>query len=183
MFHSFFFFQFFKVRGIYPFFFFFRFLLTLLCGHPIQQCPQFCRFSFLMIIINSRRLAEIRWFVCTWKSQRNFCILFSRTVSRLCICHLLLWLYLNVLHNSQWITLPTQSCLVLHFFCANLLQSLITWLITSSLLSYNMMCCFFFCVVSVESAGLYWCPNDSNFFPALRDLLRILDDLIVLKSE
>ena len=34
----------------------------------------------------------------------------------------------NLLHNSQWITFPTQSCLVLYSFCASLLYSL-TWLL------------------------------------------------------
>ena len=39
------------------------------------------------------------------------------------------WSDFNFLHYSQWITLPTQSCLVLYSFCANLLHSLIMWLI------------------------------------------------------
>ena len=32
---------------------------------------------------------------------------------------------LNFLHNFQWITFPTQSCLLLYSFCANLLHSVI----------------------------------------------------------
>ena len=41
-------------------------------------------------------------------------------------------------HDSQWITSPTQPCLVLYSFCANLLHSLIMWLIVSSLLPHNL---------------------------------------------
>ena len=58
---------------------------------------------------------------------------FSRTGAGLCIYHLLAWSNLNFFHISQWITLPIQSCLVLYSFCANLLHSLIMWLIVSSL--------------------------------------------------
>ena len=44
---------------------------------------------------------------------------FSRTGAGLCIYHLLVSSNLNFLHISQWITLPTQSCLVLYSFSAN----------------------------------------------------------------
>ena len=40
---------------------------------------------FLLIIIRSGRLAEIRWSVCISKSQRSLCISFSRTDSGLFI--------------------------------------------------------------------------------------------------
>ena len=73
--------------------------------------------------------------------------MFLRTDSRLCIYHLFVWSSLKFLHNSQWITLPAQSYLVLYSFCANLLHSLIMWLIVSSLSPYNLhllFCCVFF---------------------------------------
>ena len=35
------------------------------------------------------------------------------------------WSKLNSLHISRWIPLPTQSCLLLYSFCANLLHLLI----------------------------------------------------------
>ena len=60
------------------------------------------------------------------------------------IVHILFVLMVNFLHNSQWITLPTQSCLALYSFCASLLHSLIMWLIVSSLSPYNLhllLCC------------------------------------------
>ena len=66
------------------------------------------------------------------KSQRSLCVSFSRTGARLGIYHLFVWSNLNFLHISQWITLPTQSCLVLYPFCTNLLH-LLMWLIVSSL--------------------------------------------------
>ena len=42
------------------------------------------------------------------------------------------------LAQPEWITFPTQLCLVLYSFCANLLHSLIMWLMVSSLLPYNL---------------------------------------------
>ena len=48
----------------------------------------------------------------------------------------------NSLHNSQRTTLPTQWCLVL-YSCANLLHSLIRWLMVSSLLPHNLHLPFF----------------------------------------
>ena len=73
-------------------------------------------FVFLLIIIRSGLLAGISWSVCILKSHRSFCMSFSRTGAGLCIYHLLAWSNLNFLHISQWITLPTQSCLTLFYF-------------------------------------------------------------------
>ena len=72
------------------------------------------------------------------KSERNIRVSFSRTDSGLFIYHLFVWLNFNLWHNSQLITLPTQSCLVLYPFCANLPYSLIMWLIVSSLSPHNL---------------------------------------------
>ena len=47
---------------------------VLFCGQLEQQCRQFCKFSFLLIIIRSVLLAEIRWSVCMSKSHG--CLLF-----------------------------------------------------------------------------------------------------------
>ena len=77
---------------------------------------------FSLIITKSGLLAEIRLSVRMSKSYRSLCMSFSRTDDGLCIYHLFLWLNLNFLHNSQWFTLLTQSCLVLYSFCANLLH-------------------------------------------------------------
>ena len=73
--------------------------------------------------------------VCSSKSQRSLCI--SRTNVGLCIYHLFVWWNLTFLHTSQWITLPAQSCLALYSFYANLLHSLIMWLMVSSLSPHN----------------------------------------------
>ena len=98
----------------------------------------------LLIIIRSGLLAGIRWSVCMLKSHRSLCVSFSRTGDGLCIYYLLAWSNFNFLHISQWITLPTQSCLALYSFCANLLHSLIMWLIVSSLSAHSLhlqFCC------------------------------------------
>ena len=68
-------------------------------------------FFLLLIIIKSDLLAEIKWSVCISKSHRSLCVSFSRTSAGLYIYHLLAWSNFNYLHISQWITLPTQSCL------------------------------------------------------------------------
>ena len=80
---------------------------------------------FFLLIIRSSLLARIRWSVCMLNSHRSLCVSFSRTGAGLCIYHLLVWSNLNLLHISQWIILPTQSCLALYSFCANLLQRLL----------------------------------------------------------
>ena len=98
----------------------------------------------LLIIIRSGHLAEIKWSVCMSKSQRSLCVSFSRTDFGLCIYHLFVWSNLNFLHNSQWITLPSQLCLILYSFCAYLLHSLVMWLIVLSLFPHNLhllFCC------------------------------------------
>ena len=77
-------------------------------------------FFFLLIIIMSGLLTEIRWSVCMTKSHRTLCVSFSRTGAGFCIYHLLIWSNWNFLHISQWITLPTQSCLALYSLCTNL---------------------------------------------------------------
>ena len=83
-------------------------------------------------------LAGIRWSVGMLKSNWSLCVPFSRTGAGLCIYHLFVWSNWNFLHIFQWITLTTQSCLALYFFCANLLHSLITWLIVSSLSPHSL---------------------------------------------
>ena len=65
---------------------------------------------------------RLGWSVCMLKSHRSLCVSFSRTGAVLCFYHLFIWSNLNFLHISQWITLPTQSCLTLYSFCANLLH-------------------------------------------------------------
>ena len=50
---------------------------------------------------------------------------FSRTAAGLGMNQLFVWSNLHFLQISQWTTLPTQSCLVLYSFWANLLHSLI----------------------------------------------------------
>ena len=102
---------------------------------------------FLLSFIWSSLLAEIRWSVCMSKSHRSLCVSFSRTGAGLCIFHLFVWSNLNFLHTSQWITLLTQSSLVIYSFYANLLHSLIKWLIVSSLSAHSLhllFCCVYF---------------------------------------
>ena len=71
---------------------------------------------------------------------------------------------LNFLHNSQWITLYTQSCLVLYSFWGNLLHSLM-WLIVSSLSPHNLHL-LFYCVLSI--LALIWMVLKTLFCAAIR---------------
>ena len=92
----------------------FYFLSVLFCGQPVQQRRQFCKTSFfLLITIRSDFRVQIRLSVCMSKYHSNLCVSFSRTAAVLYIYHLFLWSNLNFLHISQWITLPTQSFVVL----------------------------------------------------------------------
>ena len=118
-----------------------------------------------MFIIRSDLLAENRWSVCMSKSHCCLCVLFSRAVAGLCIYHLLVWSSLNVLHISLWVTLPTKSCLVLYSFCANLLHSIIMWLVVSSLSPHSLYL-LFSCVLSI--LALIWLVLMALFCAAIR---------------
>ena len=92
----------------------------------------------------SVRLAEIRWSECISESRRSLYVSFSRPDSGWGIYHWFVRSNLNFLHSSQWITLPTHLCLVLYSFFANLLHSLMVWLIVSFLslhIQHLMFCC------------------------------------------
>ena len=92
----------------------------------------------LLTITRSGRLAEIRWSFCIWKSQRILCVSFSGIGSRFCIYRLYVWSNFCSKYNSLWITLSTQSCVVLYSFSANLLHLVTIWLIVSSLSPHNL---------------------------------------------
>ena len=98
--------------------------------------------------MSSGLLAGIRGSICLLKSHRSLCESFSRTGAGLCMYHLFVLSNWNFLHISQWITLPTQSCLTLYSFCASLLHSLIMWLIVSSLSPHSLHL-LFCCVLSI----------------------------------
>ena len=117
------------------------------------------------IIIRSGLLAEIRWSVCTSKSHRSLCGSYSRTAAGLCIYHLFVWWVFNFFYIFQWITLPTQLCFVLYSFCADLLHSLILWLMVSSLspLSLHLLFC---CILSI--LVLIWLVLVALFCAAIR---------------
>ena len=113
---------------------------------------------FLLVITRSGLLAEIRWSICMSKSHRSLCGLFSRIDAGLCIYHLFVWSNLNSLHISQWITLPTQSCLVLYSFCALLL-------LFNSLWVFNI--------------SISWWPFTSQVSRTLLSILAILNNVVV----
>ena len=79
--------------------------------------------------------------------------------------YLFVWSNFNFLHNSQWITLLTQSSLVLYSFCAKLLHSLIMWLIAASLSPHNLHL-LFCCVLSI--LVLIWLVLMAFFCAAIR---------------
>ena len=95
-------------------------------------------FFFFFFIIKSDLLAGIRLSVCMLKSNRSFSVAFSMTGTGLCIYHLSVWSNLNFSPISKWITLSTHSCLALYSLYANLLHSLIIWLMVSSLSPYSL---------------------------------------------
>ena len=125
----------------------------------------FASSPFLLIIISSSRLAEIKGSVCMSKPQKNLYVSFSRTGTRLCIYHWFVWTNFNFLHNFQWMTMPTKSYLVLYSFYANLLHSLIMWLIVSSLSLHNLH--LQFCSV-LSYLALIWLVLMALFCTAIR---------------
>ena len=115
------------------------------------------------------RSGEVFWLKlggpCVCQSPIRVYVSFSWTDAGLCIYHLLVWSNLNFLHISQWITLPTQSCLVLYSFCGNLLHSFIMWLIVSSRSPHSLHL-LFCCVLSI--LALIWLVLTALFCAAIR---------------
>ena len=95
----------------------------------------------------------------------SICVSFSRVATGLCIYHLFVWSNLNFLQISQWISLPTQSYIVLYSFSANLLHSLIIWLMVSYQSPHNLHL-LFSCVLSIFA--LIWLVLRAMFCAAIR---------------
>ena len=103
---SFMFYSFFKSLARSRYFSSFNFLSVLFKVQLRQESLRFRMFSFLLlIIIRSRRVAEIRWSVCMWKSPRGLCVSFSRTDVWLGIHHWFVLSYTNFFY-------ATLSCLI-----------------------------------------------------------------------
>ena len=110
--------------GPFIFFSFFQFYSMVSRDSKVHNFASFLFFFFWWLLYGLvvwPRLGNP--FVC--QSPSGVCISFYWTDAGLCIYHLFVWSNLNFLLNSQWITLPTQSYLVLYSFCANLLQLLL----------------------------------------------------------
>ena len=108
-------------KSRYLFFFSFNFSFTKWWAETAKSSTRrVLSFFFFFTITRSGSPVEIRWSAYTSKSQKSLCVSFFRTDSGLCKYHLFMWLNFNFLHNSHWITFPTQSCLVLYSYCANL---------------------------------------------------------------
>ena len=97
---------------------------------------------FLLIETRSDLLVRIWWIFVSLNLREFLCVSFFRTGSGLCIYHLLVWSNFNLLHNSQWLSFPTQSCLVLYSFYDSLLHLLIMWLLTLAILLCTINFCF-----------------------------------------
>ena len=99
-------------------------------------------------------------------------VLLFRTGAGLCIYHWFVYSNVNFLHIFQCITLPTRSCLVLYSFCANLLHSLIMWLMASSLSPHSLHLLFRW-VLSI--LALIWLAVMALFYIAIkRDSVSLL---------
>ena len=93
------------------------------------QSPQLCKISslFLLIIIRSGRLAEIRWSICI-SCQRSFILQDRFWIVYIPFVRIVKFKFLAVSSRSP--------CLVLYSFCANLLHSLIMTYICCFVASY-----------------------------------------------
>ena len=119
-----------KVKILILLFTFFQFYSVVSRDSKVDNFPCslfFCR--LLLGLVFWSRLGD----PFVWHSPIKVCVSFSRTDAGLYIYHLVVWSDFKFLDISQWITSPSKSCLVLYSFCGNLLHSLITWLMVSSL--------------------------------------------------
>ena len=114
-------------------------------GNPLFGKFFFFLFFFFFLLTTTR--PEIWLSICMSKFQRTLFVSIYRTNPGLCISHFFAWLNLSFLHSSQWISFPTQSCLVLYPFCANLLH-LLNKLIDLSRSPHNLHL-LFCCVLSI----------------------------------
>ena len=73
--------------------FFSHSLSFILCSAGTAKSTILKILFFVVIIIRSGYLAEIRWSVCMSKSQRSLWMSFSRTVAGLCIYHLFVFIW------------------------------------------------------------------------------------------
>ena len=125
---------------IFPFAFFF----ILFCDQLRQQSPLYSKFSLFYRLLQDLVIWPISG--DPFVSQNPIGVFAFRSSGQILgytyIYYLFAWSNFNFLHNSQKITLPTQSCLVLCTFCANLLHSLIMSLMVSSLSSHNLHSAF-----------------------------------------
>ena len=102
-----------------------------------QQSRQFCKFStFCWLLLGQVFWPRLGDLLFVKVPLECICIFLDSC----CVVHIsfVRMVKLNFLHISQWIILPTQSCLVLYSFCANLLYSLIMWLMVSSLSLHSL---------------------------------------------
>ena len=135
------------------------------------------------LIIRASLQAKIRRSVCTSKSHRSLCVSFSWTAAGLYLYNLFVWSNLKFWQISQRIILPTQSCLVLNSFCANLL---IMPLMVSCLSTHNLHL-LFCCILSI--LALIWLVLMALSWAAIRrdsvSLLRLtfLSQVQVFSSE
>ena len=98
-----------QILSIYSFYLFIFFTLW---SVGIAKFLSF--FFFLLICTRSDLVTGVEWSVFMLKSRRISCISFSGTDSSL--YYLSALSNFSRLHNSQWITFPTQSCLFLYSF-------------------------------------------------------------------
>ena len=148
-----FFFQFHcKVQTLIFLFASFQFLSVVCRDNSVHNSASsiFCGWLLLGLVVRPRLGLS--------KSHRCLFVLFSRTYSWLCIYHYFICSNFSFLHNSQWITLPTQSCLVLNSFCDNLMHSLIMWLIILFLSPHSqhlLICCVLSIIVLIYDWSLW----------------------------
>ena len=75
----------------------------------VDNFPYSLFFFFLLIIIRSGLLAEIRWCMCMSKSHRSLCVSFSRIGAGLCIYHLFVLLLLLLLFLLLYIIIIERN--------------------------------------------------------------------------
>lgn len=102
--------------------------------------------SFLFVLQLSCHLVWIDWGVSISKLLRILFVSFSK--NRFCSVPVYSVGYESRrLHSFQWITFPTQPCLLWEYFLPNLLHSLIIWLIVSIFISKQFTLALFLCFI------------------------------------
>ena len=134
------------------------FLLLLLCALPGWKSSLFHRLPFVCLSLGLAAWPRIcDPFVS--QNSREFYASYSPRQILSCAYTTCLYGWFSDFYTTKWFTFPIRSSIILYSFCANLLLSLIMWLIISSLSSHklHLQFCSVLSIFAQHTWSIYRC--------------------------